>query len=120
MLYGAKLFEELEKTHPLFTGNPDQITNPICFETFSQAIAGALAGEIVSAKQKRTVRRNLLTQAGIDISALSNIDKVDAALCALAAHYLAIGSYKSYGEANTGLIIVTSEALPEQNSVVIG
>ena len=105
------MFEELEWTRPLFTGGPGQTAGAICFETFPQAISYTLAGKIVSAKQKATVRRTLLKEAGIDIAALSNIDKVDAALCALAAYQLALARFKSYGENSTGLIIVPDTSL---------
>jgi predicted RNase H-like nuclease len=52
----------------------------------------------------------LLVQAGIDPAPFTNIDLIDAALCALVAHRLASGSpCRAYGEAATGLIVV-----PEQ------
>ena|SRR5947207_8132487 len=47
--------------------------------------ACALAGTVVSAKQKRIVRCELLQQAGIATTPLRNIDAIDAALCALTA-----------------------------------
>jgi len=106
MLNGAELFQNLETAHPLLKQSSGPVSAPVCFETFPQAIACALAGEIVSAKQKRTVRRALLTQGGIDISQLTNIDLVDAALCALVAHHVALGKYKTYGDASSGLIVV--------------
>ena len=111
MLNGAKLFDQLETSHRLFGGNTAELSGPVCFETFPQVIACALAGEIVSAKQKGRIRRELLIEAGIDISALSNIDKVDAALCALSARSLAISKFKAYGEAVSGFIVVPGETL---------
>jgi predicted RNase H-like nuclease len=48
-----------------------------------------------------------LAQAGIDLTELTNIDLVDAALCALTAYRAATGrECMSFGEPNTGLIIV--------------
>ena len=111
MLNGAKLFAHLESSHRLFGGNAAELSGSVCFETFPQAIACALAGEIVSAKQKGRIRRELLIEAGIDISALSNIDKVDAALCALSARSLAISKFKAYGDAVSGFIVVPGETL---------
>ncbi len=111
MLNGAELFAQLESRYALFSGQRNTAMRPLCFETFPQAIACALAGTLVSAKRKRAIRRALLTRAGVDISQLSNIDKVDAALCALAAHHLALGSHKVYGEPTTGLIVVPRAAL---------
>lgn len=106
MLNGAELFQHLESTHPLLTPGSGPVSPPVCFETFPQAIACALSGEIVSARQKRAVRRSLLTRAGVDISQLTNIDLVDAALCALTAHHVAIGMFKTFGEQSSGLIVV--------------
>lgn len=107
MLNGAQLFNLIEQHYPLFDGSI-KVSGPVCFETFPQAAACALAGEIVSAKQKGTVRRKLLHQAGIDTAELSNIDVVDAALCALTAHNVQMGSFKSYGDAKEGFILVPS------------
>jgi predicted nuclease with RNAse H fold len=106
MRNGAELFAILESTHRLFTGDPEQMTLPLCFETFPNAIACALAGYPLSSRNKRTDRRKLLKNAGIDISNLSNIDTVDAALCALTAHHLAQDKFKKYGDVKTGLIVV--------------
>src|SRR5262245_38373643 len=105
MRNGAELFAILESTHRLFTGDPEQMALLLCFETFPNAIARALAGSPLSARNKRTDRRKLLKNAGIDISNLSNIDTVDAALCALTAHYLAHDKFEKYGEVDTGFII---------------
>ena len=110
MFEGERLYAELLTHYGLYDGSPP--TRPCCFETFPQAVACALAGRIVSAKQKRTVRRHLLLQAGIDIRALTNIDKVDAALCALAAQRFAQGRFRSYGDADDGFVLVPDAALP--------
>jgi predicted nuclease with RNAse H fold len=111
MLNGAELYAALETTHALFDDNSQQSSLQICFETFPQAIACALAGKIVSAKQKRRVRRDLLNRANIDGSKLNNIDQIDAALCALAAHQFALGNFKSYGDATSGFIVVPGSPL---------
>ncbi len=110
MLNGAELFRDLESSHALFDGNFRPMTTPVCFETFPQAIACALAGKIVSAKKKRTDRRDLLARAGVETSSLTNIDLLDAALCALTAHHFALGRFKTYGEAVTGFIVVPDRA----------
>jgi predicted nuclease with RNAse H fold len=106
MLNGESLFSKLAPTHVLFSDPVRLPQSSFCFETFPQAIACSLAGKIVSAKTKRTTRRGILTRAGIDISELTNIDKIDAALCALAAQRLASGDYQTYGERLTGFIVV--------------
>lgn len=105
MINGAELFRLLEARYPLFDGG-NATSGPVCFETFPQAVACALAGKVVSAKRKSVVRRELLSEAGIATAPLTSIDTVDAALCALAAHYLLAGSYKTYGDATEGLIVV--------------
>lgn len=104
MLHGWELYGLLEPNYPLFTGGP--IIGRTCFETFPHAVACALAGEVVSAKKKRVVRRALLRGAGVDDSALSNIDEVDATLCALAANSLKRNAFRSYGDPLDGLIVV--------------
>jgi predicted RNase H-like nuclease len=104
MLNGAKLFAALEKSHKLLD-DETVAGQPVCFETFPQAVACALAGERVSAKQKGTVRRGLLVRAGVATEALTNIDRVDAALCALAAHRFLQGRYRKFGDARSGYIV---------------
>ena len=107
MLNGEALFSDLERTHSLCTSIPLSVGQQQCFETFPHAVSCALSKGLVSAKNKRTLRRALLEQAGIDTANLTNIDLVDAALCALTAHYLASGRpCNGYGEPSTGLIIV--------------
>lgn len=69
--------------------------------------ATMLRDELVPAKKKRTIRRALLDQAGINTADLSNIDLVDVAIFALTTHILASGRpCKGYGELATGLIII--------------
>ena len=113
MLNGAELFKFLESTHRLFAGDSTPLPLLCCFETFPQAVACALEGSVVSAKKKSSIRRALLKRAGMDTSGLTNIDQLDAALCALTALYFARNEFRSYGEVLTGLIIVPSKALPK-------
>lgn len=106
MLRGAALVQALETSHPLLNSLPctDQHS---CFETFPHAITWHLHGGNAQARQKRPQRLALLQQAGIDTTALTSIDRIDAALCALAAHHLASGRpCQVYGEPDTGLIVV--------------
>jgi predicted nuclease with RNAse H fold len=113
MLNGAELFRLVEKRYPLYDGSTS-VFAPVCFETFPQAVACALAGEIVSAKQKKTIRRDLLRKAGIDTSEFTNIDMVDAALCALTAYYLLSGTFKTYGDPTDGFIIVPASPISKR------
>lgn len=107
MLNGAELFRLLEQHYRLYGGRCSTL-NPVCFETFPHAIACALAGKELSAKEKRIDRRRLLSQAGIATDFLKNIDEVDAALCALTARYFLAGTFKAYGDDDEGFIVVPS------------
>lgn len=90
---------------PTFDGS-NAAAGPMCFETFSQAAACALAGKVVSAKRKASVRRELLIKVGVDTVPLTNIDTVDAGLCAFTAHRFLGVSFKCYGDPAEGFIIV--------------
>ena len=108
MLRGEALFRALENDFPLCRKLP-ATNRKCCFETFPHAITWHLRGGNADASQKRKQRRALLEQAGIDLTRLTNIDLVDAALCALTAYHAATGrACMSFGEQNTGLIIVPS------------
>jgi predicted nuclease with RNAse H fold len=106
MVNGAELFSHIEQSHPLYAGGAVSDRETACFETFPQAIACALAGRIVPAGRKRTIRRELLREAGVETGSLTNIDTVDAAHCALAAHHLAAGRVRVYGVPGSGLIVI--------------
>lgn len=106
MLRGEALYRALKATHPLCVGWPDRRAR-YCFETFPHAITWHLRGGNADARQKRTQRRDLLRQHGIETENLTSIDRMDAALCALAAHLAACGErLEVFGEARSGLIIV--------------
>jgi predicted nuclease with RNAse H fold len=102
MRAGIALYAALERSHPLLAGAP---VLSVAAETFPHAVACALAGKIVSAKNKSSVRRRLLRDLGFDDRPLGNIDYVDAALCAVAARSLLEG-YRTYGDIESGLIVV--------------
>ncbi|MEA5391291.1 DUF429 domain-containing protein [Cyanobium gracile UHCC 0139] len=105
MLQGEALYDALESSHPLVRCLP--IEGPACFETFPHAITWHLRGGQAQASQKRAQRRELLQQAGLDLAALTSIDWIDAALCALTAHHAASGgACVAYGEPETGWIVV--------------
>jgi predicted nuclease with RNAse H fold len=103
MFAGMKMFRSLAPSHPLWIGESG--STKLTIETFPQAVACALAGKVVSAKEKNSVRRALLVRRGIDVARLSNIDEVDAALCAVAAQAFTAGAYQTYGDAEGGFII---------------
>jgi predicted nuclease with RNAse H fold len=106
MLRGEELFQALAPSHPLCADLPAP-GQSCCIETFPHAVTWHLTGGKANASSKRLQRRALLAQAGIDLAELTNIDLVDAAVCALTAHCVASGGkFASYGEADTGYIIV--------------
>ena len=108
MLNGERMFQALAASFPLAA--TATIALPASIETFPQAVACALAGSVVSAKRKRAVRRELLRRQGLDLSVLTNIDFVDAALCAVAARHVLRGEARAYGSPATGLIWVPGGA----------
>lgn len=105
MLQGAKLYHALDKSFARFDGS-NEGARPICLETFPHAIACALNGEPMPAKGKRKVRRALLAKAEVCCDSLTNIDFIDAALCALAAEHFARRRYTRHGDASEGCIVV--------------
>jgi predicted nuclease with RNAse H fold len=107
MLNGEKLFKALLKHFSLYTGHRN--AEPVCFETFPHAIVCALKGRIVPAHPKTCVRREALKNLGLDISSLTNIDLVDAALCAVAAEAFRRGEVTLYGDAEEGFVVVPKE-----------
>jgi predicted nuclease with RNAse H fold len=107
MVNGIELYRLLNPRFRLYDEQSSAAT-PVCFETFPQAIACALAGKMLSAKNKRIERPRLLQQAGISLDSTAGIDTVDAALCALTAHHFLMDQYHTYGEAEEGFIIVPS------------
>jgi predicted nuclease with RNAse H fold len=112
MLKGEELFRALVDDFPICRTLP--VAGPkCCFETFPHAITWHLRGGDADASQKGRQRRALLAQAGIDLTELTNIDLIDAALCAFLAYHAATGEEcESFGEPNTGLIIVPARQNP--------
>ena len=106
MLAGEALYRALSSHYALLDDRVDPPAQPFVFETFPQAVACAMAGRHVSAKDKARERRRILREAGIDVAPLTNIDLVDAALCALAASHAVAGRVRLYGEAASGFIAV--------------
>lgn len=105
MVKGAELYRCLAPDYPLFDGQRSA-SGLMCFETFPHAVACALARKSLSAGQKRADRSRLLQEAGVSTKALTNIDWIDATLCALAAHHLVTGTFTAYGDVAEGFIVV--------------
>ncbi len=106
MLLGEELFQALAASYPICT-NPEILHQGCCIETFPHAVTWHLTGGRARAKEKLAQRRSILDLAKIDRTELTNIDLVDAAICALTAHCFSVGGKLAYyGEADTGYIIV--------------
>lgn len=101
---GEELYRQLVAQYPLFEGQWTE--RQMSIETFPHAVVCAMAGQVVSAKPKATVRRKALQQRGYDVSTLSNVDFVDAALCAVAAYEFRNNNYQLYGNSHEGFIVV--------------
>jgi predicted RNase H-like nuclease len=106
MLAGAELFRQVETSYPLFVGERLADGAKCSCETFPHAVTCVMLGRVVAAKNKRRDRLGVLASAGITLPPRASIDVIDAAICALAALYLAGNSGKSYGDAESGLIVV--------------
>ncbi|ACD18089.1 DUF429 domain-containing protein [Paraburkholderia phytofirmans] len=109
MFNGERVYQAFASHFPLFT-HRGEVNGRVCFETFPHAITTALLKtEAASAKKKRTQRREVLKDAGIEAASLRSIDEVDAALCALSAHYLQEGKVVTYGDELGGFIVVPAQ-----------
>lgn len=106
MLRGMELFRDLGKTHPLCNAGTS-VGRRCCFETFPHAITWHLRGGDADATRKRLQRLSLLRAHGVRVADLTNMDWIDAALCALAADIFAAGHRMHfYGDRRTGHIVV--------------
>ncbi len=106
MRNGAALYAALRKrSFNRFDGKNER-RRPICFETFPHAVSCALAGRVVPAREKRTTRRALLVEAGVCCDKLTNIDLIDAALCAVTADHFDGQHFRTYGDPTEGYIVV--------------
>jgi predicted nuclease with RNAse H fold len=104
---GQRLFKLLaEHRYSLFDGISR--SGPACFETFPHAIVCALTGKVIPAKRKVSRRRRLLRDLGYDVSILTNIDFVDAALCAHTAYTFQQGldQIQPFGNSDEGYILI--------------
>jgi len=110
MLRGMELFRDLAKTHPLCHAGTS-VGRRCSFETFPHAITWHLRGGDADATRKRPQRLALLRAHGVRVADLTNMDWIDAALCALAADIFAAGQRMHfYGDQRTGHIVVPAGA----------
>jgi predicted nuclease with RNAse H fold len=107
MLNGMLLYEGVSDLFPLFSGCWSHGSRCV-IETFPHAVVCAIAGEVVRARPKSSVRRLALRAAGIsdESERLTNIDFVDAALCAVAARGLLQSRFRLLGGPEEGFIVL--------------
>jgi hypothetical protein len=98
MIAGVAFYQALHTQDPLFQGGA--LDRVVAIVTFPHAISCALAGRVVSAREKRTERPDLLRCIEIEPVNFGNIDEVDAALCAVAARTFATNTFKTFGESS--------------------
>lgn len=116
MLNGERVYQAFAPHFRLFKYG-GEIGRRVCFETFPHAITCALIrNEVASAKRKRTERREILEDAGIQATSLRSIDEVDATLCALTANFLLEGKVVAYGDELGGFIVVPAPAGPHKGT----
>ncbi len=106
VFHGEGLYRVLRRQARLYDGRRDG--GPVLFETFPHGVACALAGCVLPARGKADTRRALLARAGCDISPLTNLDLVDAALCAVAARAFLAGNIVVFGDRAEGFILLPS------------
>jgi len=101
---GELLYQKLGL--PLFMG--EQSNEPCVIETFPHAVQMSLwAGDSSPEGSKRSVREKTLElKASYDTTQLSNIDFIDAALCAVSADYFATQQFIAYGCKTEGYIVL--------------
>jgi len=114
VLNGERLYQGLADQYPLFIG--ERSDGQMCIETFPHAVVCAIAGRVIPARPKSTVRRGVLQGKGYDDSGLTNIDFVDAALCAVAADEFRKGCFQVYGDVSEGFIVVPVSSMSATNA----
>jgi predicted RNase H-like nuclease len=110
MRVGFEIFDALHDTYPLYRGG---LVNGTAAEVFPNASAVLLAGQLRSADEsKLNFRRRVLEEQGVRTDALTTLDLIDAALCALTGLIGLAGNHLAIGDPNDGVILSPVPALP--------
>lgn len=104
VFHGEELYLRLQRPFLAFDGGRRR--RSVVIETFPHAVACALQGRVVPARPKAQTRRGILRDLGFNVTPLANIDFIDAALCAVAAAFFAVGSFRAFGDQAEGFIII--------------
>ena len=104
MRAGIGLYQALAGSYPRYRGGNLRNT---AFEVYPHASAQRLAGQRRPAgTTKTTFRRATLGAHGVDEAKLTNIDRVDAALCALTGLLALQGDFQVVGDPVDGVVVV--------------
>ena len=108
MFAGEKAVQAASDLRPLFTGG--RSVNGRSFEVFPTATVQILKKEARPKSVSKTAwRRGLLDELGIEQASLSNLDYVDAALCALTGLFALEGNFPTFGQAGEGMLIAPAD-----------
>ncbi len=101
---GERVYAAVRSTHPLYAGQGSIWAKSM--EVFPNATTRMLTGRRPPLGESKSAwRRQLLDAQGVDQTRLSNLDFVDAALCALTGLYALDGDYQPFGDAEEGILI---------------
>lgn len=103
---GEQFYRLIEPDYPLYIGPESFNAGRFCFETFPHAIARALSGQPLLARNKKRDRLQLMALESIETDSLNRQDWIDAALCALAARYVLENRFRRFGNLTTGFILI--------------
>jgi predicted nuclease with RNAse H fold len=111
MTVGFRLFAALADRFPRYLGTGTVRGHAI--EVFPHATAAMLAGCLApEGIGKRTWRRAVLRDHGVDARGLRSLDQVDAALAALTGLFALEGRFIAPGDPREGQIVLPAAALP--------
>ena len=104
MRAGMGLYQGLADTYPRYRSGALRDT---AFEVYPHASAQRLAGRRRPAgTTKTTFRRDALAAHGVDEAQLTNLDRVDAALCALTGLLALHGCFEMVGDTLDGVVVL--------------
>lgn len=109
VFHGLALYQAL--AYPVFQG--DDHDKPVCMETFPNALEKLLLqedAEAIRTLNKKQRRLLVLEKLAYTSAALSNMDFIDAALCAISADYFYQGKFQAFGDAKDGWIVLPNFA----------
>jgi predicted nuclease with RNAse H fold len=115
MRVGISIFEALSPSYDLFDGRELRGT---AAEVFPEATAVLLAGRLRDKSvSKRLFRSRVLSDNGVETSALPTADRIDAGLAALTGILALEGTFTAVGDPTEGVIMLPIGRLPSTRLV---